>query len=113
VQAAKYFRVACLTWLLTHLSWSDNDIEHAIYTANIQLSRSGYQIVDKDVNHHMPSGKTETAARATIQALRNYLKNREFTASATAKKSLIPRKISLKLSARVQISPVYSLPFRK
>jgi len=101
VQAAKYFRVACLNWLLTHLSWSDNDIEHAIYTANIQLNRSGDQTINKDLNEHMPSDKTEAAAGATIQALRHYLKNRELTSSATTKMSLIARKISLKLSARV------------
>ncbi|KAI8580369.1 hypothetical protein K450DRAFT_198742 [Umbelopsis ramanniana AG] len=100
VQAAKYFRVACITWLLTQFKWSDNDIEHAIYTANTQLCRHGYQTIDKDMQQHMPMDKTEAAARATVQALRHYLKSRDMTPSATDKRTLIARKISLKLLNR-------------
>jgi Ankyrin repeats (many copies) len=100
VQAAKYFRVTCMTWLLTQFRWSDNDIEHAIYTANTQLCRSGYQSINKDMQHRMPIDETETAASATIQALRHYLKSRELTSSAVDRKTLIARKISLKLLNR-------------
>ncbi|GAB5587510.1 hypothetical protein Unana1_02410 [Umbelopsis nana] len=92
VQAAKYSRPACLTWLLARYKWSQSEISHASKVAESQLQ-------------HPDSMKTHTnkridkAAQAILQVLTSHQHDRD-AAQDLIENSLISRKISLKLLTR-------------
>lgn len=99
VQAAKYSRVNCITWLLANIKWPAAEVEHAIKVAESRSVRTLHKANGKNVASKESSQKKARAAQATLLILQRY--QQDITSmEAEDSDSMLMRKISLKLSVR-------------